>query len=123
MLTPANIVEQEMSQEDSVRLVALPGLQNARQVVPRKRNARQEVLHTVAFVRPAALPEQNAWPAVCRKNRYLNNIPEFIVLLKMKIVDRNAVAQIIAEVESGYSAFAFHKFKRVYVLFYNFRKS
>lgn len=96
---------------------------SARQVVPRRKNARQEVLHMVAFVRPAALPAQNAHPGMCHKNRRLNNIPEFIVLLKMKIVDRNAVAQIMAEVESCYSAFAFHKFKGVYVLFYNFRKS
>lgn len=123
MLTLRNIVEAGAFQEGNARQEALLRLENARQVVLHRRNVRQEALHMVAFARPAALQAGDAGLAVCRKNRCSNNIQEFIVLLKMEVINRKTVTQIIAEVESGYSAFAFHKFKRVYVLFYNFRKS
>ena len=80
---PPNIVEQEVFQEGSARPAALLRLQNARQGVLRRRNVRPEVLRMAVFARPAVLPAQNANPGVCRKNRRLNNIPEFIILLKM----------------------------------------
>lgn len=80
---PPNIVEQEVFQEGSARPAALLRLRNAGQVVPHRRNARLEALHTGVFAGTAVLPAQNANPGVCRKNRRLNNIPEFIILLKM----------------------------------------
>jgi len=55
-------------QEGNVRLVALLPLQNARQVVLRKRNAMQEVLHMAANATKVALPVRNAMPAVYQKN-------------------------------------------------------
>ncbi len=68
---PHNIAGLAAFQEEgNARQEALLRLENARQVVPHRRNARQEALHMAVFARPAVLPEQNACPVVCRKNRY-----------------------------------------------------
>jgi len=68
--TTTNIVEDIVGpaafREGSARPAALPRLQNARQGVPHRRNARQEALRMAVFARPAVLPEQNAVLAVYR---------------------------------------------------------
>jgi hypothetical protein len=74
LLTPHNSARLEAFLEGSARLAALLRLQNAGQGVPRRRNVRPEVSRMAVFARPAALPAEDAGPAVCQKSRYIQII-------------------------------------------------